>query len=71
MNNMVNNELNSIYGWVNTNRLSLNINKTYCMLFNSKRNNSVHNFEVKIYDQIISLVHSTKFLGTIMDSKLN
>ena len=40
MTNMMNNELNSIY----TNRLSLNINKTYCMLFNSNRNNSVHKF---------------------------
>ena len=71
MTNMMNYELNSIYGWVNTNRFSLNINKTYCMLFNSKRNNSIHNFELKISDQIISLVNSTKFLGTIIDSKLS
>jgi len=37
MTNKLNNELNHVYNWVNSNRLSLNIEKTYCMLFKGKK----------------------------------
>ena len=66
--NTVNAELNCVFKWIQANKLSLNINKTYSMLFS----NSVLSLpdHIKINNVTINQVESTKFLGVYIDSKL-
>ena len=66
----INQEIRMIYLWVKANKLSLNIDKTYFMLFTPKR--FPRNMDDIIIDgkQIIE-VNETKFLGVIIDNNLN
>ena len=71
MTNTLNQELNKIYIWINTNKLCLNINKTSCMLFKPRRRKVLHEFQVKIANTVISKANSMKFLGVVIDSNLS
>ena len=59
-----------IYAWVNANKLSLNIDKTYFTLFmpNCFSHCTDH---IVIHQARIQEVKETKFLGFIIDNKLN
>ena len=65
----VNNELRHIEEWICANKLSLNINKTQCMLFS----NSISELPGNAYinETVINLVDSLKFLGLTIDNKLS
>ena len=65
----VNNELGLVEEWICANKLSLNINKTQCMLFS----NSISELPGSVYinNTVISLVDSLKFLGLTIDNKLS
>ena len=66
----VNQEIKIIYSWVKANKLSLNIDKTNFMLFTPKRFSRV--MDVLLIDgKRIMEVNETKFLGVIIDNKLN
>ena len=69
----VNKDLNSLYEWFNTNKLSLNISKTnYMLISNIKQAVVVHEkYRVKIGDENIEYKKSLKFLGLIIDENLN
>ena len=66
--NIMSNELKKLDVWFRVNKLSLNVSKTNFMVFGNKKNE-----ECKIYinDIEIEEVSSTKFLGVIIDNKLN
>ena len=68
--NDINVELVKIFTWVRVNKLSLNIEKTNFMLFTPKgfSRNIDH---ISIDGQWIEEVRHTKFLGVILDNKLN
>ena len=68
--NDINVELVKIFTWVRVNKLSLNIEKTNFMLFTPKgfSRNIDH---ISIDGQRIEEVRHTKFLGMILDNKLN
>ena len=66
----INVELDTIYSWVKASKLSLNVDKTNFMLFTPKcfpRNMN----DLLINWSRISEVNETKFLGVIIDNKLN
>ena len=70
----VNVELRKINEWLKANRLSLNVEKThyiyiYMILTHSKYDSD--NIDIKIRDNAISRVTSTKFLGMYIDDRLN
>ena len=65
-----NNELVNIFNWLNANRLSLNIDKTNFMIFRPKNKQDLCP-EIKINGSQINQVDKAKFLGVIIDSKLN
>ena len=65
----INSELTAIAEWLKVNKLALNINKTLCMLF-SKKHNHV-DISIKLEGKLINIVSETKFLGVIIDDKLN
>ena len=67
--NKLNEELECIHEWLCCNKLSLNVSKTYYMIF-TPRNKTVHDIDVKKHSVNIERVYATKFLGVIIDSKL-
>jgi hypothetical protein len=69
--NKMNTELLSIVEWLKANRLSLNIDKTKYMVFLPKRQKCPINLNIKLSGQAIEKVSKMKFLGVILDDKLN
>ena len=76
-NNLVNIEqkanvaVNLISQWMLANKLALNIDKTYFMLFQPKsKNNLVITLNINLNGIILKQVHSAKFLGVIIDDRL-
>ena len=66
----INIEMEKIYSWVKSNKLSLNVDKTNFMLFTPKHfSRSMGN--IYINGTCIIEVTETKFLGVIIDYKLN
>ena len=60
-------DLKQVLDWFRANKLTLNLSKSVCILFSEKANND---FIVKVDDIKLKQVHSTKFLGVHIDSKL-
>ena len=65
----INNELQKITDWLSSNKLSLNIKKTKCMVFHSNRK-TVNYPNFKINDIEIERVAQFNFLGLIISSNL-
>ena len=61
-------ELNKISTWFKVNKLSLNISKTYYMIFNLV--NATCDEKISIDNVDIDKVHCSKFLGVYIDCKL-
>lgn len=70
--NTLNAELVKVSGWFASNKLKINLAKTSCMLFKTK-NKNVNVADINIYmDHCqIPMVHSTKFLGVVLDDQLS
>lgn len=68
--NAINDELKKVVKWLYTNKLSLNIGKTHCMIFTNCRQlcNRVGNIYINGVN--IETVSQTKFLGVLIDNKL-
>ena len=66
----MNHELIEVSKWLKVNRLSLNINTSYFMLFH-KRKGARDSHDILLDDHILSKVSHTKFLGVIVDDKLS
>ena len=65
----INRELANVYAWVQSNKLSLNIDKTNYMLFSPKC--ACKPSKIIVIDgQSIMEVNETKFLGVIIDNRL-
>ena len=62
----VNVELRKIDEWLKANRLSLHIEKTHYMILTHSKYDS-DNIDIKIRDNAITRVTSTKFLGMYID----
>ena len=62
-------EMNKLSTWFKTNRLSINVSKTNCMIVG--RSNQPDHHRVYIDNIVIERVNCSKFLGVIIDSKLS
>ena len=72
--NIINGELKLISHWFQTNRLSLNVNKTNFIIFTSpqkKYDLNIVTDQISINGTLIKQVQSTKFLGVYLDQHLN
>ena len=69
--NQMNKELGKISTWLALDKLSLNLAKTHFTLFKSTRKKMESELILKINDTQISQVKHTKFLGVIIDERLN
>ena len=63
---MVEYDLQIMVDWFKANKLSLNLSKTVAMKFWTKKDK----FELKIYNYVIPLVASAKFLRVHIDNQL-
>ena len=69
MEDELNSELSKISIQLKTNKISLNIGKTYFMVSSNKRRKH-YDLIIKIDETKIEEVKKTKFLGVIIDNKL-
>ena len=65
----INSDLAEIAEWLKVNKLTLNIKKTICMIFSKRHNHA--DVSIKLEGKLITRVSQTKFLGVIIDDKLN
>ena len=63
-------ELCKLSIWLSSNKLSLNTNKTFYLIFHRPRINPVK-ISMEMNGSIINRVNSLKYLGVIIDHKLN
>ena len=66
----MNNQLVHISNWFTSNKLTLNIDKTQAMIF-SRRKIPIPNTQVELKGQPVAFVAKAKFLGVIVDQRLN
>ena len=66
----INDEMPKLVDWLSANRLSLNIGKTHLMIFSPQKHPNP-NIEIYINGKALEIVTKTKFLGLILDNKLN
>ena len=65
-------DLDNITNWCKSNKLTLNISKTKCMLLGSKHKiKKKHHFQLCISDLLIDYVPSYKYLGITVDHTLS
>ena len=70
--NKVNSEFSKIENWLNANKLSLNYSKTKYLLYTPKSKDSqLYNFTVKTKGIKLERCKTAKYLGVILDEKLN
>lgn len=62
-------DLDNLFNWLNMNKLKLNVSKTKCMVIGYT--SMLMNPHIKINNDEIECVKSIKYLGVIIDSKLN
>ena len=62
-------DLCTLSDWFASNKLTLNLGKTVCILF--QQNNSKKDIELRINDMVIHNQKETKFLGMWLDQSLN
>lgn len=63
-----NEDLMNVSNWLKLNKLKLNIEKTKCMVINSR---SEINVNIKVENSVIEVVNSYKYLGVILDNKFD
>ena len=68
---IVNHELCKVVDWLNSNKMSLNIDKTHFMIFKPKRKKYAASGDIVINGSTINEVDSTKFLGVLIDNNLS
>ena len=72
LNDVVNNELQTVCDWFKANRLQMNSSKTKYMIFQSSKTKSSHtNLPIYADGKAISRVASINFLGVIIDDRLS
>ena len=67
----MNPELEKVDKWLKSNKLTINILKTHYMMFHRTRIKNKKVDRVHICGKNLANVNNTKFLGVIIDSKLN
>ena len=67
----MNTELGLISEWLKSNKLTLNISKVFYMVFHRGRRKCLGDIELFIDNTKIDETNTIKYLGVIIDAKLN
>jgi len=62
--------LQRLTDWFRANKLSLNLSKTYYMLFTNSRLTNINLIDIQIGDEVVKRTSHVKFLGIIIDDQL-
>ena len=69
---IINNELQKLYIWLRANKLTLNIDKTYYMIFHRARiKNKDLSLGISINNCALKKVENCKYLGIILDTRIS
>jgi hypothetical protein len=68
---IMNEELQKVTRWLYINKLKLNVDKTKYMIITNKKNNCQDSIDIQIEDAKIQCVESIKYLGVMLDNKMN
>ena len=68
---LLNSELEKLSLWLRSKKLSLNVQKTYYIVFHKVRIKSYEHAVITINNVILQRTNSLKYLGVIIDYKLN
>ena len=66
----LNEELMRLSDWLQANKLSVNVSKTHCMVFSNSAQIANRDNRIYVNDVLIDTVHTTNFLGVIIDQKI-
>ena len=66
----INNELPKLFKWTVANRLSLNVDKTFAMLFSNRRQNINNDLSIMFNNIPVKFKKSEEFLGLIVDEEV-
>ena len=66
---VINEEFAVLNKWFMINKVSLNVGKTNCIVFDNYKRTDGENLHMN--DEVIKQVDNTKFIGTYIDAKLN
>ena len=69
--NIANNELPFIYQWLCANKLTLNIEKSHCIIFRRKKKLPPNIAPIQINNHIIKYTTNTNFLGLLLNYQLS
>jgi ribonuclease P/MRP protein subunit RPP40 len=67
----LNNDLNCLFNKINHDKLKINVKKTKLMIISNKKFFNKNEIHIKINNELIKLEHEIKYLGVILDDKLN
>ena len=67
---LINRELAKVALWFDSNKLTLNVNKTQMIMLSRKKNLTPRN-EVILRNEVVQRVNKAKFLGVMVDQHLN
>ena len=68
---ILNTELEKVNMWLKANKLTINTKKTHYIMFYRTQIKHNTNIKILINNNIVDHINNTKFLGVIIDSKLN
>jgi len=69
--NCLQSDLNSVATWLGSLHLSLDADKSNCMLIGSRQRVSDQTLSVSVGGSALSQVHSVRYLGVLIDSTLS
>ena len=70
--NLLNTELAKVASWLSANKLSLNVGKSKLLIFSlCDRTNIIKDINLSINNEKLKIVDMAKYLGVIIDNKLN
>ena len=63
-------QVDELVDWCNRNNLQLNVDKTKEMIFDFRKKNKINHIPLNILDKDVEIVHTFKFLGTLLSDDL-
>ena len=64
-------ELTTVHKWTTANKITVNPQKSHCLIIPPKKNHCISNISIYVNDSVIKVTDAVKYLGITIDNKLN
>ena len=64
-------ELTTVHKWTTANKITVNPQKSHCLIIPPKKNHRISNISIHFNDSVIKINDTVKYLGITIDNKLN